>query len=220
MKGPVSLSACGRRRYVVGAGSVLDVATEHRGLAHRRLSPMVPLRTLACTPANHLISLAGRSRSARCEPVRSGPARSVMLVAGCDLRLLGRRRQLPVLLITGPVGVGRATVGTRCSACLTRRACRARSSTRRRSATGWPPPADDPWNERLAHANLACAWENFERAGARRLVQCRVLEGRSPLRHVRAAVPGAEVVVVGLSAPLELIHARSDHARLSIRAGI
>lgn len=37
---------------------------------------------------------------------------------------------------------------------------------------------------------------------------CRVLEARSLVRHVRAAVPGAEVVVVGLRAPLELIHAR------------
>lgn len=44
---------------------------------------------------------------------------------------------------------------------------------------GWPPPADDPWNERLAHANLARAWENFRHAGARRLVVCRVLEARS-----------------------------------------
>jgi hypothetical protein len=119
-----------------------------------------------------------------------------------------RTTAVPVLLITGPVGVGKSTVGNE----VFRLLCDARMPSAfidlPALGNGWPPPADDPWNERLAHANLACAWENFQRAGARRLVLCRVLEARSLLRHVRAAVPGAEVVVVGLRAPLELIHAR------------
>lgn len=116
---------------------------------------------------------------------------------------------VPVLLITGPVGVGKSTVGREVFRLLGEEQ-RVPCAFVDLPALGaaWPPPSDDPWNDRLAHANLACAWENFKRTGARRLVLCRVLEARSLLRHVRAAVPGAEVVVVGLRAPLDLIHER------------
>ncbi|HEY7484567.1 MAG TPA: hypothetical protein VH912_08915 [Streptosporangiaceae bacterium] len=72
----------------------------------------------------------------------------------------------------------------------------------------WPAPADDPWHERLVHANLSCLWSNFAAAGAERLVLCRVLEASSLLRHVRAAVPGADITVVPLRVPLEEVHAR------------
>lgn len=58
------------------------------------------------------------------------------------------------------------------------------------------------------HANLACMWANFQRAGARRLVLCRVLEARSLLRRIETAVPGAEIIVVRLRAQLELLHSR------------
>jgi broad-specificity NMP kinase len=116
---------------------------------------------------------------------------------------------VPVLLITGPVGVGKSTVGREVFRLLGEEA-RVRCAFVDLPALGaaWPPPSDDPWNERLLHANLACTWEKFKRNGARRLVLCRVLEARSLLRHIRAAVPGAEIVVVGLRAPLELIHER------------
>ena len=73
---------------------------------------------------------------------------------------------------------------------------------------GWPAPPDDPWNERLIHANLACMWANFHTAGARRLVLCRVLEARSLLRHIETAVPGARIIVARLRARLELLHSR------------
>ena len=63
-------------------------------------------------------------------------------------------------------------------------------------------------NERLIHRNLACIWANFRQAGADRLILVRVLEARSLLRHVANAVPGAEIIVVRLRAPLAVLHAR------------
>jgi hypothetical protein len=115
---------------------------------------------------------------------------------------------VPVLVITGPVGVGKSTVGGEAFRLLREAGIPSAFVDLAALGGGWPSPPDDPWNERLIHANLACIWPNFQRAGAGRLVLCRVLEARSLLRHVEAAVPGAQIVVVGLRAGLELLHSR------------
>lgn len=86
-----------------------------------------------------------------------------------------------------------------------------------RIGEAWPPPADDPWNEHLIHRNLASLWLNFREAGASRLLLSRVLEARSLLRYIADAVPGSEITVVRLRAPLELLHRRL-RARESPRA--
>jgi gluconate kinase len=118
------------------------------------------------------------------------------------------RTPVPVLLITGAVGAGKSTVGAEVFRLLREAGIPSAFVDLAALGNGWPPPPDDPWNERLTHANLACIWANFRRAGARRLVVCRVLEARSLLRHVEAAVPGAQITVVRLRARLELLHAR------------
>ena len=71
-----------------------------------------------------------------------------------------------------------------------------------------PVPPEDEWNERLAHRNLAAVWRNYAAAGAERLLFERVLDSRSLLERVEAAVPGARITVVRLRAPLELLRER------------
>ena len=115
---------------------------------------------------------------------------------------------VPVLLITGPVGVGKTTVGQEASRLLSDAHVAHALVDLARIGACWPPPHDDPWNERLAHRNLACMWANFRAAGARRLLVCRVLEARSLLRRIVEAVPGADITVIGLRAPLDILHAR------------
>ena len=115
---------------------------------------------------------------------------------------------VPVLLITGPVGVGKSTVASQASLLLRQADVPHALVDLDAIEICWPVPADDPWNERLSHRNLACMWANFREAGAERLLLVRVLEDRSLLRKVAAAVPGAEITVVRLHAPLEVLQAR------------
>ena len=122
---------------------------------------------------------------------------------------------VPVLLITGPVGVGKSTVAAEAARLL-------RAANVPHALVDlawieqcWPVPADDPWNERLIHRNLACMWANFRQAGAGRLIVVRVLEARSLLRYVAAAVPGAQITVVRLRAPLAVLHARIRYREVS-----
>jgi adenylylsulfate kinase len=69
-------------------------------------------------------------------------------------------------------------------------------------------PADDMWGTQLGLANLASMWRNYQAAGADRLLIARVVEARSELEGYRAAVPGAEITVVRLRAPLSALLAR------------
>jgi len=122
----------------------------------------------------------------------------------------------PVLLVTGPVGVGKTAVLHEADRLLTKGQIPHATLVLEAIGQSWPVPADDEWNERIAYRNLACVWSNFAAGGAERLLLERVLEQRSQLRHLEAAIPGAEVIVVRLRAPLALIEkrvrAREPHA--------
>src|SRR5258708_26863302 len=116
---------------------------------------------------------------------------------------------VPVLLITGPVGAGKSTVAGEAARLLREANIPHALVNLAWIEQCWPASADDPWNERLTHRNLACLWANFRQASAGRLILVRVLEDRSLLRHVAEAVPGAGGTGVSLRAPLAVLPARS-----------
>ena len=120
----------------------------------------------------------------------------------------GSRAVTPVLLVTGPVGVGKTAALLAAHRLLTEAGVPHAAVVLEEIQRSWPAPPDDRWNERLAHRNLASLWSNFAAAGAERLLLERVLEQRSQLRHLREAIPGAEVTVVRLRAPLPVIERR------------
>lgn len=117
-------------------------------------------------------------------------------------------RPVPVLLITGVVGVGKTAVTGEASRLLQQAGIPHAMVDLAVIGACWPTPPDDRWNEELIHRNLACMWDNFQRTGASRLLLCRVLEARSLLRRITEAVPGAVITVVRLRAPLEVVQAR------------
>jgi DNA polymerase III delta prime subunit len=121
---------------------------------------------------------------------------------------------VPVLLITGPVGVGKTTVAAE-AARLLREADIAHALVDLAWIEQcWPVSADDSWNERLTHRNLPCMWANFQQAGAARLIVVRVLETRSLLQRV-AEVLGRYSRIAG-----QALKPTSEHARqlISMRA--
>jgi len=115
---------------------------------------------------------------------------------------------VPVLVITGPVGVGKSTIAAEAAWLLRQADIPHALVDLDRIEQCWPVPADDPWNERVSHRNLACMWANFRQAGADRLIFARVLETRSLLRRVTEAVPGAQITVVRLWAPVAVLQER------------
>lgn len=63
-----------------------------------------------------------------------------------------------------------------------------------------PAPDDDPYNNRLAFANLEAVWPNYAIRGVEYLVLARVVEDEEDRNRYCRALPGAEVRIVRVEA--------------------
>lgn len=132
---------------------------------------------------------------------------------------------VPVLVITGPVGVGKSTVAAEAARLLREANVPHALVDLAWIEQCWPVPADDPSNERLTHRNLDCMWANFRQAGADRLFLVRVLEARSLLRPVAEAGAGrrdhsgpASSAAGGAACAQNYLEVAADHCLASWRA--
>jgi adenylylsulfate kinase len=106
---------------------------------------------------------------------------------------------VPVLALSGPVGVGKTTVLYEVHDVLSSHAVPHACIERDALSCSWPPRGY--FNEDAALENLAAVWANFRAAGAGRLVIAGVVERREDLEGYRRAVPGARITVCRLTAP-------------------
>jgi len=114
----------------------------------------------------------------------------------------------PLVVITGPVGVGKTTTAWALSALLTQHAIPHTMIDVDALRATFPPPSDDRFNERLGHRNLADVTRNAREVGSTRLIAADVIESNAGKDAYREAIPDAAVIVVRLIASIEAIHAR------------
>ncbi len=112
---------------------------------------------------------------------------------------------IPVLLITGPIGVGKTTVAAEVSERLDEAGIAHAMVDIDSLRWCYPRPPHDRFRIGLAMRNLAAVWANFRAAGAMRLILADVVESRDHLDRYRVAVPRAEIVVVRLAASLSTL---------------
>lgn len=118
---------------------------------------------------------------------------------------------VPTLLITGPPGAGKTAVGAEISRLLHDPPVPHAFVDVDLLAWCFPRPVGDRFNQRLALRNLRDLWRNDSAAGATHLVLARVVESRDELEGYRRAVPGADLTVVRLRAPVPVLQARLLH---------
>jgi adenylylsulfate kinase len=118
---------------------------------------------------------------------------------------------VPLLNIIGPVGIGKTSVAYAISDIflydyghVLPHAVIDLDEVRRE----WPAPDDDPFNTALGFKNLRAVWKNYQEAGAQCLIIPNVTESPEDLDKLRGAVPGADIFVVRLTAPLHVNHDR------------
>ena len=119
-------------------------------------------------------------------------------------------RAIPLLIVTGPVGVGKTTVAYEVARLLAEvalpHACIDMDTLR----SCYPAPPGDRFNVALGLRNLAAVWANCHATGAALLIVADVIESRDALARYREAVPGAAPIVVRLRATLGVLTARVE----------
>lgn len=115
---------------------------------------------------------------------------------------------VPMVVVTGPVGVGKTAVASAISDLLDRAGVAHAMVDADHLRWCYPRDPRDPFRVALGLRNLAAVWANYRDAGAGRLVLADVVESPAGLAGYRAAIPGAAIVVVRLQAPLPTIARR------------
>jgi hypothetical protein len=113
-----------------------------------------------------------------------------------------------VLVVSGPVGVGKTSVAHEMFDVLSSRDIAHAVIDIDALGINWPFGAGDPYNNRMAMRNLAAVWRNFAAAGATHAVLPRVIESVAELAPYREAIPGAEIQVCRLVATHETLRER------------
>lgn len=107
---------------------------------------------------------------------------------------------VPLLVITGPCGVGKTTAMFACSAALqawgVAHGCIDMDAVRHCH----PSPPGDAFQAKLGLRNLAAMWPNYAATGARRLVLADVVESNTQRAEYEDTIPGATITIARLSA--------------------
>jgi hypothetical protein len=115
---------------------------------------------------------------------------------------------LPVLLITGPVGVGKTSVAFETMEVLEERGLAHAFFDLDGLTYLYPKPPDDRFGEGFALDALGLLLPRLRDTGVERLILARVLWTTESLSRYRRAIPDADITLVRLTAPLEVIEAR------------
>jgi energy-coupling factor transporter ATP-binding protein EcfA2 len=117
---------------------------------------------------------------------------------------------VPVMVVTGPVGVGKTTVAEAISGRLSQAYVAHAMVDQDALRRCYPDTPGDPFHAALGLRNLAAVWSNFRANGATHLVVADVIETSADLAGYRAAIPGAAIHVVRLLASIPTIHRRLE----------
>lgn len=117
-------------------------------------------------------------------------------------------KTIPIVIISGPVGVGKSVVGGEVAEVLERNKTPHTFIDFDQIRYTYPRPADDPWGNRLGLENLTAIWRNCSRSGSLNLIISYVVEDTSFIDMLMESIPEGNVSTIQLSAELETLKTR------------
>ncbi len=120
----------------------------------------------------------------------------------------GGRAHDRVVVITGPVGVGKSTIAAALSDLLTEHEIPHGMIDVDYVRWCYPAPPEDRFHSKLGRRNTAAVAANYREAGARVIVLADVVERQEQRTEYETAIPDAEVSIVRLRVPMDLIAER------------
>lgn len=114
---------------------------------------------------------------------------------------------VPVLVVTGPIGVGKTAVLHEADALLIEAGSDHATVELEEIARCWPK-AVEVSRTTFVYQNLAALWSNFVAVGASRLLLSALVEQRSDMHLVADSIPGAATTIVRLHASLSALERR------------
>lgn len=115
---------------------------------------------------------------------------------------------VPLLLITGTVGVGKSSVADEVFEILKAQSKPVALINLDELGYAQPTPQDDLFNTRLRLKNLSAVWPNYRDAGVEALIIPYVVENGEGIERFRKAIPNADIFVVRLDAPQTILEER------------
>lgn len=126
-----------------------------------------------------------------------------------DLALANSESErVPLLLISGPVGVGKTSVGFAVSGLLCEQDISHTFIDLDQLSYTYPRPVDDRFGSRLGLQNLRDMWRNAVAVGSRNLMLAGVIETMARVEEIRTVIPNADIVVCPLRASQDTLEAR------------
>lgn len=113
-----------------------------------------------------------------------------------------------ILVITGPIGVGKTVVMWEVGEQLEAAAMPHAMVDFDDLVWSYPRPPEDPFNLGIGFENLRCVWSNYSARGIVTLLVAYVLETREGLRRFEEVIPGARLTVCRLRATADTLEER------------
>ena len=108
---------------------------------------------------------------------------------------------VPVLVVTGTIGVGKTAIAMTMSEILHDRGIRHGLLEVDWLGEVYPAPyPEDPYSTRFAMKNLAAIWPHYLEVAITRAIVTMTIENQEELNDLKTALPSAEVIVVRLEA--------------------
>lgn len=116
-----------------------------------------------------------------------------------------------LLIVTGPVGVGKSKVSEAAAdyLCLKQIPNAVIDVDCFRHA--YPAPPGDRFNTSLVYNNLSAIWPNYAKLGITHVIIPNVIESCEEIENYKSAIPNADITVIRLDASIDILHKRLEN---------